>query len=138
MKTMRTVIPALAAFGMLTACAVQGTATPAVVLPTTTTTTPPTTTTTVPPPPPTHTVYVSVKPAFTPARDQWYGQQAWIDSQPWIDIPPHPGQTDCQWLHASGYSYAQAYAAWAQRGYPANWSATHDGYPCQRSYGMQH
>ncbi|HEX5406730.1 MAG TPA: hypothetical protein VFX16_31025 [Pseudonocardiaceae bacterium] len=44
----------------------------------------------------------------------------------------------CRWPHTTGCSYAQAYAAWAQRGYPANWSATNDGYPCQRSYRMQH
>lgn len=69
---------------------------------------------------------------------QWYAQPSWINAQPWITITPAAGQTPCQWLHARGYSYAQAYAAWAQNGYPASWSATGDGYPCQKSYGMQH
>jgi hypothetical protein len=81
---------------------------------------------------------VTVAPQGTAASSQWYAQPSWINAQPWITITPAAGQTPCQWLHARGYSYAQAYAAWAQSGYPASWSATGDGYPCQRSYGMQH
>jgi hypothetical protein len=79
---------------------------------------------------------VVVEPKGT--SGQWYTQSSWINAQPWITITPAAGQTPCQWLHARGYSYAQAYAAWAQNGYPASWSATNDGYPCQKSYGMQH
>lgn len=79
-----------------------------------------------------------VAPRDVAASSQWYAQPGWINSQPWIAITPAAGQTPCQWLHARGYSYAQAYAAWAQNGYPASWSATGDGYPCQKSYGMQH
>lgn len=79
---------------------------------------------------------VVVEPKGT--SGQWYAQPSWINAQPWIAITPAAGQTPCQWLHARGYSYAQAYAAWAQNGYPASWSATNDGYPCQKSYGMQH
>jgi len=81
---------------------------------------------------------VIVAPKGVAASSQWYTQPSWIDTQPWITITPAAGQTPCQWLHARGYTYAQAYAAWAQNGYPAAWSATGDGYPCQKSYGMQH
>lgn len=138
-------VPAVFLLGGLVACGastVSGSAAPEQVIVTqTTTTTIPTTTApaakTVYVQPTTRTVYVTT-PGYAQAQDQWYAQQSWIDSQPWIDITPGPGQTDCQWLHANGYSYAQAYAAWAQNGYPSNWSATNDGYPCQRSYGMQH
>jgi hypothetical protein len=84
--------------------------------------------------PPPQTVVVA--PRAT--SGQWYAQSSWVDAQPWITITPAAGQTPCQWLHARGYSYAQAYAAWAQNGYPASWSATNDGYPCQKSYGWQH
>jgi hypothetical protein len=125
----------------LAACSVHGTAIPAA-LSTETATTVPATTTTPPPttvqPPVTHTVYVQPPSNNTPAQSQWYAQPSWIDSQPPIAITPTVGQTACQWLYANGYSYAQAFAAWAQNGYPANWSATNDGYPCQRTYGMQH
>lgn len=127
----------------LAACSVQGTATPAVL--STTTTVPATTTTATPTPqtvyvqpPVTHTVYVQPPSNNTSAQSQWYAQPSWINSQPLITITPATGQTACQWLFANGYSYAQAFAAWAQNGYPANWSATNDGYPCQRTYGMQH
>lgn len=81
---------------------------------------------------------VIAAPPGVAASSQWYAQPSWIGAQPWIAITPAAGQTPCQWLHANGYSYPQAYAAWAQNGYPANWSATGDGYPCQKSYGMQH
>jgi hypothetical protein len=101
-----------------------------------------------PAPPPPQTVYVQTPvpvPAApaqrvpaAPASSQWYAQPGWIASQPWIAITPAPGQSSCQWLHAHGYSYAEAFAAWAQNGYTASWSATNDGYPCQKSYGMQH
>ena len=81
---------------------------------------------------------VTAAPAGVAASRQWYAQPGWITAQPWIAITPAAGQTPCQWLHARGYSYAQAYAAWAQNGYPPSWAATNDGYPCQKSYGMQH
>lgn len=84
------------------------------------------------------TVYVLPKSQGTAASSQWYAQSSWITSQPWITITSSAGQTPCQWLYARGFSYSQAYAAWAQNGYPASWSATGDGYPCQKSYGMQH
>ncbi|MEU4523276.1 hypothetical protein AB0F52_31775 [Amycolatopsis sp. NPDC024027] len=86
--------------------------------------------------PPPQTVYVA--PKGVAATSQWYAQPSWIDAQPWITITPAAGQTPCQWLNARGYPYAQAYAAWAQNGFPASWSATGDGYPCQKSYGPQH
>jgi hypothetical protein len=82
------------------------------------------------------TVYVA--PQGVAASGQWYAQRGWVDSQPWITLTPASGQTPCQWLRARGYPYPQAYAAWAQNGYPASWSATGDGYPCQKSYGVQH
>ena len=131
----------LAAVGVLTACGVSSAGVPLAVP---TTTTQPAATTTTPVPrtvyvvPSTRTVYVQPPAYSSPASGQWYAQPSWINSQPWITITPDPGQTDCQWLYASGYSYPQAFAAWAQRGYPPNWSATNDGYPCQRTYGMQH
>ena len=81
---------------------------------------------------------VTVAPAGIAASSQWYAQPSWINAQPWIAITPAAGQTPCQWLYARGYTYARAFAAWAQNGYPASWSATGDGYPCQKSYGMQH
>jgi hypothetical protein len=139
------VVAPLVMVGLLAACGEQGVAVPAATTQPTTTTAPTTTTTTAAPstktvylqPPTTKTVYVP-PPVYTPAQAQWYAQPSWVDSQPWITIVPAPGQTPCQWLHATGYTYAQAFAAWAQNRYPANWSATGDGYPCQRSYGMQH
>ncbi|WP_329055936.1 hypothetical protein OG738_20135 [Amycolatopsis sp. NBC_01488] len=75
---------------------------------------------------------------YVPASSQWYAQSGWIYAQPWVTITNSGSQTPCQWLYAQGYDYPHAYAAWAQNGYPANWSATGDGYPCQKSYGMQH
>ncbi len=84
------------------------------------------------------TVYVHPKSQDLSATSQWYAQSSWINAQPWITITPAAGQTPCQWLYAHGYAYDQTYAAWAQNGYPASWSATGDGYPCQKSYGMQH
>ncbi|MEV7092557.1 hypothetical protein AB0M80_06900 [Amycolatopsis sp. NPDC051045] len=86
--------------------------------------------------PPPQTVYVA--PKGVAASSQWYAEPGWVGSQPWITLTPAPGQTPCQWLRARGYTYPQAYAAWAQNGYPASWSATGDGYPCQKSYGVQH
>ncbi|WP_460442485.1 hypothetical protein [Amycolatopsis stemonae] len=135
------VTAALSAVLALAACGLPrlnpGSATPAA---TVTTTLPSTPTVTAQPPavvvqPPQTT---TVAPKGVAASSQWYAQSSWINAQPWITITPSAGQTPCQWLHASGYSYAQAYAAWAQNGYPASWSATNDGYPCQKSYGMQH
>ncbi|MFG1640070.1 hypothetical protein ACGFMK_07270 [Amycolatopsis sp. NPDC049252] len=110
---------------------------------TATVTAPSTPTVTVPAPPPVvvpapQTVYVQPKNPGVAATSQWYAQPSWYNAQPWISITNSGGQTPCQWLYARGYTYAQAYAAWAQNGYPAGWSATGDGYPCQKSYGMQH
>lgn len=127
----------LAAAG-LTACAapqpvyVQPAGAVVTVAPGTTTAAPPVTSY-VPP----VTSYVPV-PRDVAASSQWYAQRAWVDAQPWVPITSSAGQTDCQWLYEHGYTYAQAFAAWAQHGYPANWSATGDGYPCQRTYGKQH
>jgi hypothetical protein len=84
------------------------------------------------------TVYVQPKNQGVAATGQWYAQPSWYNAQPWISITNSGSQTPCQWLYARGYTYAQAYAAWAQNGYPASWSATGDGYPCQKSYGTQH
>lgn len=126
----------LVAAGVLAGCGVQS-AGLAVAVPTTTTTTAPPAQTVIVVPTP-RTVYVQPPSYSPPAADQWYAQASWINSQPWIAITPVAGQTDCQWLYANGYTYAQAFAAWARRGYPADWSATNDGYPCQRTYGMQH
>lgn len=131
---------ALSAVLALAACGVPvaGNAVPAGIQ--TVVTTAPSTPTVTVAPPPTQTV-TAVAPApkpYVPASSQWYAQSSWIYAQPWITITPGANQTPCQWLRATGYSYAQAYAAWAQNGYPASWSATGDGYPCQKSYGMQH
>ncbi|MEU8637537.1 hypothetical protein AB0C38_35615 [Amycolatopsis sp. NPDC048633] len=133
----------LSAVLALAACGVPvaGNAVPAGIQ--TVVTTAPSTPTVTVSPPPTQTVVVAttaVPPprAYVPVSSQWYAQSSWIYAQPWITIVPAAGQTPCQWLYASGYPYAQAYAAWAQNGYPATWSATGDGYPCQKSYGMQH
>jgi len=53
-----------------------------------------------------------------------------------VAAPPKP-QTPCQRLYAQGYSYAAAYSAWADAGYPLNWDADKDGLPCEQSYGEQ-
>jgi hypothetical protein len=98
---------------VLTACA-RPTAGSAVSVPTATVTASPSVTVVVPPP---ATVY-----AAPPAT---------------VTVPAVPAQTPCQWLHANNYSYEQAYAAWAQEGYPINWDADRDGYPCEQSYGNQ-
>ncbi|WP_410631883.1 hypothetical protein [Amycolatopsis sp. cmx-4-83] len=143
MRTLRTVA-ALSAVLALASCGlprtIAGSASQAPVS-TATVTAPSTPTVTAPVP---QTVYVpppqtvTAAPAGVAATSQWYAQPGWINAQSWIAITPSAGQTPCQWLRARGYSYAQAYAAWAQNGYPASWSATNDGYPCQKSYGMQH
>jgi hypothetical protein len=131
---------ALSAVLALAACGVPvaGNAVPAGI--TIVTTAPSTPTVTVSPPPAPVVVTTTAAPpkVYAPAGGQWYAQSSWIYAQPWVAITPAAGQTPCQWLYARGYSYAQAYAAWAQNGYPAAWSATGDGYPCQKSYGMQH
>ncbi|HEY3470392.1 MAG TPA: hypothetical protein VGL47_35025 [Amycolatopsis sp.] len=137
MRTLWTVA-SLAAVLAASACGLPRTV-PAQAPATATVTAPSTPTVTVAPPqtvvvPPPQTVYVAPKGP----TGQWYAQPGWINAQPWITITPAAGQTPCQWLYARGYSYAQAYAAWAQNGYPASWSATNDGYPCQKSYGRQH
>jgi hypothetical protein len=55
-----------------------------------------------------------------------------------VTVPPvTPTLTPCQRLHADGHTYAVAYTAWEQAGYPANWDADHDGLPCEQSYGEQ-
>jgi hypothetical protein len=131
---------AVSAVLALAACGVPvaGNAVPAGI--TVVTTAPSTPTITVAPPPAPVIVTTTAAPpkVYAPAGSQWYAQSSWIYAQPWIAITPAAGQTPCQWLYARGYPYAQAYAAWAQNGYPASWSATGDGYPCQKSYGMQH
>jgi len=101
-------ISGLAVVG-LTACAhpTAGTA-----VPVTTITTSPSVTVSAPPP-----VTVYVGPPAT------------------VTVPPATTQTPCQWMQANGYSYELAYAAWVQEGYPVNWDADHDGYPCEQSYG---
>jgi hypothetical protein len=53
-----------------------------------------------------------------------------------VTVPAKP-LTPCQRLHADGYSFDAAFAAWVQAGYPPNWDADHDGYPCEQSYGEQ-
>ncbi|HEY7596806.1 MAG TPA: hypothetical protein VH969_26910 [Actinophytocola sp.] len=53
-----------------------------------------------------------------------------------VTVPDKP-LTPCQKLHAAGYSYDVAYAAWADAGFPANWDADKDGLPCEQSYGEQ-
>jgi hypothetical protein len=103
----------VAAFG-LAACAkpVEGTGTAA---PRTWTSTPPPSTVTVAP----STVYVPPPATVTaPAK-------------------PAKPLTPCQKLHAAGYSYDVAYAAWVDAGFPANWDADKDGLPCEQSYGEQ-
>jgi hypothetical protein len=143
MRTLRTVA-ALSAVLAMSACGLPRTlsgapaqapaSTATVTAPSTPTVTAPAPQTVFVPPPQT----VTVAPRGVAASSSWYAQPGWIDAQPWITITPAAGQTPCQWLHARGYPYAQAYAAWAQNGYPASWSATNDGYPCQKSYGPQH
>jgi len=54
-----------------------------------------------------------------------------------VTVPAVPAQTPCQWLRANNYSYEQAYAAWTQEGFPINWDADRDGFPCEQSYGDQ-
>lgn len=64
-----------------------------------------------------------------------------------VPAPPRPapqqpqvvprGQTPCQWLGANGYSYETAYLTWVDYGYPLNWDADKDGYPCEQTYGNQ-
>lgn len=53
--------------------------------------------------------------------------------------PPKPRQplTPCQRLYADGYSYDAAYSKWAEAGFPPNWDADSDGFPCEQSYGEQ-
>ncbi|MEU0797141.1 hypothetical protein ABZ342_44365 [Amycolatopsis sp. NPDC005961] len=130
---------ALSAVLALAACGVPvaGNAVPAGIQ-TVVTTAPGTPTVTVSPPPTQTVTAVAPPKSYVPAGSQWYAQSSWIYAQPWITITPGVNQTPCQWLRATGYTYPQAFAAWAQNGYPASWSATGDGYPCQKSYGMQH
>jgi hypothetical protein len=52
-------------------------------------------------------------------------------------VPPKPVQTPCQWLAANGHSYAFAVESWVDEGWPVNWDADRDGYPCEQSYGNQ-
>lgn len=50
---------------------------------------------------------------------------------------PKAAQTSCQWLRANGYSYTLMRSVWMQEGFPINWDADRDGYPCEQSYGNQ-
>lgn len=53
-----------------------------------------------------------------------------------VTVPaPVKPLTPCQRLHADGYSYSVAFDEWEKAGYPPNWDADHDGYPCEQSYG---
>ncbi|UJW32072.1 hypothetical protein L3Q67_44230 [Saccharothrix sp. AJ9571] len=58
---------------------------------------------------------------------------------PAVQAPPQPqpprNQTACQWMHTNGYSYTAAYNAWQDAGYPLNWDADRDGWPCEQSFG---
>jgi hypothetical protein len=56
-----------------------------------------------------------------------------------VTVPGAPTKqlTPCRQIYADGYSYELAYAAWRQAGFPPNWDADHDGYPCEQSYGEQ-
>jgi hypothetical protein len=80
-------------------------------------------------PPPTSTV--TARPPVTVT----------VPPQPTVYVPsPDPagsGLTPCQSMAANGYSYDEAYSAWADAGYPDNWDADHDGLPCEQSYGEQ-
>ena len=134
---LRRIVASLAMLAMAAGCAVPVSGSPSPVI----VAVPPASPTTafvLPPPQPTVTVREPAPASDVPASSQWYAQQSWIDAQPWIAITPAAGQTPCQWLYAHGYSYPQAFAAWAKNGYPPSWSATGDGYPCQRTYGRQH
>ncbi|HEV7651734.1 MAG TPA: hypothetical protein VGP26_26570 [Actinophytocola sp.] len=53
--------------------------------------------------------------------------------------PPKPRQalTPCQRMYAAGYSFDAAFSAWAEAGFPPNWDADNDGFPCEQSYGEQ-
>jgi hypothetical protein len=100
----------------LTACAqpTAGLATPAATATTTASAQPPVTV--VPPP---ATVYVTPPATVT------------------VPGTPEKAMTPCRRLHADGYSYEVAYAAWEQEGFPISWDADRDGYPCEQSYGNQ-
>jgi hypothetical protein len=55
-----------------------------------------------------------------------------------VTVQPAPKPlTPCQQLYVDGYSYDSAYVAWGDAGYPANWDADSDGWPCEQSYGDQ-
>jgi hypothetical protein len=54
-----------------------------------------------------------------------------------VEKPAPKAMTPCQHLFAAGYSYDAAYVAWADAGYPLNWDADKDGFPCEQSYGEQ-
>jgi hypothetical protein len=55
-----------------------------------------------------------------------------------VTVQPAPvPRTPCQQLYADGYSYDATYLAWETAGYPSNWDADSDGFPCEQSYGDQ-
>ena len=55
-----------------------------------------------------------------------------------VTVQPAPQpKTPCQRMYADGYTYEAAYTAWADAGFPINWDADKDGYPCEQSYGNQ-
>ena len=54
-----------------------------------------------------------------------------------VEQPAPKAMTPCQRMYAAGYSYDAAYVAWADAGYPLNWDADKDGFPCEQSYGEQ-
>lgn len=55
-----------------------------------------------------------------------------------VTVQPAPNpRTPCQQLFSDGYSYDAAYDAWVVAGFPLNWDADDDGFPCEQSYGDQ-
>jgi hypothetical protein len=55
-----------------------------------------------------------------------------------VTVQPAPKPlTPCRRMYADGYSYDAAYVAWADAGFPLNWDADSDGFPCEQSYGEQ-
>ena len=54
---------------------------------------------------------------------------------PAAQAKPPRDRTACQWMHSNGYSYTAAYNAWLAAGYPLNWDADRDGWPCEQTFG---
>lgn len=57
------------------------------------------------------------------------------EQAPAVQAKPPRDQTACQWMHSNGYSYTAAYNAWQAAGYPLNWDADRDGWPCEQTFG---